>query len=188
MGISKHSLEIIDKARKYLDMPYKGLKMCEMGCMLFHKGVAEHKTLKEYFKEKGVKHTSIDQSGEYGSVPMNLCKPLNLWQNEFDIITDIGTGEHVHNQFMYFKNCYNLCRREGVMVHRLPAKGHWGNRRIYHYDKAFIKNLAILGGYEILFMEITHLASFVLRKRWNRDFLKKDWDKLKLKRKMGKRK
>ncbi|MCP3683675.1 MAG: hypothetical protein GY861_13400, partial [bacterium] len=107
MGVSKHSLEIIERARKSLRMPYKGLKMCEMGCMLFHEDVTKYKASKDYFEKKGVKHISIDRSGGYGSVPMDLCKSLNVWDNKFDIITDIGTGEHVHNQFMYFKNCYN---------------------------------------------------------------------------------
>jgi hypothetical protein len=73
------------------------------------------------------------------------------------------------------------------MVHRLPSEGHWQNRRIYHYDEDFIKKLAVLGGYKILFLEITHLASFILLKTKNDGFTKRGWLKGNLRRKVGKR-
>jgi hypothetical protein len=187
VGVSKHSLEIIDKGVKCIKMPYEGLKMCEMGCMLFHKGVTRYKKSKSYYKDMGVKHISIDRSGKHKSVAIDLCFPIARWKGYFDIITDIGTGEHVNNQYMYFKNCHHLCRVGGVMVHRLPSEGHWQNRRIYHYDEDFIKKLAVLGGYKILFLEITHLASFILLKTKNDGFTKRGWLKGNLRRKVGKR-
>lgn len=177
--MSRHTLEIIDRILQECGMPYRKLKMCEMGCMELHEGVTNYKTAKEYYAKKKANHTSIDLTKKFGSLKMDLRKPIQKrrWKNYFDIITDIGTGEHVKNQYMFFKNCHYLCRVGGVMVHRLPAVGHYYKRRIYHYDKQFIDNLVKMGHYKLLMQEMTHLTTFVLIKTKDVPFSLNEWEK-----------
>jgi len=76
VGIPKIAIEGIEFALQKIEMSYNGLKMCEMGCQTMHKDVSKYKTGKEHFSSLGVKHTSIDWKGNYGSKVIDLRKPI----------------------------------------------------------------------------------------------------------------
>lgn len=55
--------------------------------------------------------------------------PKNLHQ-QFDLVTNFGTTEHVINQLLAMKTIHNLAKSGGIIYHDLPMSG-------YHYHGYF---------------------------------------------------
>ncbi len=152
MGIQKDLTFLLKSALDAIEMDYRGLKMCELGNQLMRFG--KHSTAKEYFKSRGVNHTSIDLNGKDGALKYDLSKPINEWENYFDIITNFGTVEHVSNQEACFDNIHNFCRVGGAMIHALPLKGYYKNHSDYHYVEDYYKKLAAKRNYRTTIIKI----------------------------------
>jgi hypothetical protein len=98
---------------------------------------------KDYFEKMGISHTSIDLNGLDGALKLDLCTPLQL--PEADVVTNIGTSEHVLDQEMCFENIDRFSKK--WMVHQVPLVGNWighGDQdfECYKYDEDFFKSLA----------------------------------------------
>ena len=108
---------------------------------------------KLYFQSIGIDHTSIDTNGKDGALPLNLADPeTSKKYNNFDILTNFGTSEHVYDQYEVWRNIHNFCRLGGVTCHALPATHYWfkhGSCYAWH-DESFFMGLATLNDYEIL--------------------------------------
>lgn len=148
MAIRIRTFKYIHKMlRKCEFYDFNGLSMCELGNQFIH-CVKGFRTAKEYFESLGIKHTSIDINGLDGALKLNLNEPLNI--GEFDIVTNLGTSEHVENHEQCFNNIDNFCKKHGIMIHVLPAKDsflfHGGFRR---YTTDWFVNLAEEKKYKI---------------------------------------
>ena len=66
----------------------------------------------------------IDASGEHDSLPFDLnnllCTEYNFTK-QFDIVSNLGTFEHVFNIANCFENMHNVCKRDGLMLHVIPC-------------------------------------------------------------------
>ena len=114
---------------------FDGLEMCELGdqTLKLEGWIERPKTrilAKTYFDRMGFNHTSIDIHGEYGSVPFDLSKPITdeKYLNRFDVLTNLGTAEHVENQYECFKNIHNLVKTGGIFIHIVPMSP-WERKR-----------------------------------------------------------
>lgn len=171
MGLRKAHLEYFFEMFKLAGYEkFDGLKVCELGNQRIKKGgmeylksigIPEYSTSKELFTDLGFQHTSIDINGKDGALPINLNKPIfdiNLLSN-FDVITNSGTTEHVHNQLECFRNVHELCKKGGLFIHIVPSI-HYRTIDLrtkietthgrYNYDFAFFHALSSMCGYKIL--------------------------------------
>ncbi|KKM81428.1 hypothetical protein LCGC14_1329870 [marine sediment metagenome] len=163
MGISIHNWTLLQKALNYFGKDLSNIAMCELGNQRIRHPERMSITAltgKEYFQTLGMKHSSIDQNGRDGSLQYDLNEPIvdSSLINQFDIITNFGTSEHVTNQYQCFRNIHNLCKKEGLFVHCVPMKGSWQNDGVhscrYRYSTMFFTRLASIYNYEILCNEI----------------------------------
>lgn len=161
----------------------KGLKMCELGNQHIRKSAAritKAKTGKKYFRSLGYHFTSIDWNGKDGALPLDLCKPIQNPDliDQFDVLTNSGTSEHVENQYQCFKNLHYLVKQNGIFVHLNPSTGSWPGHGLYYYTFDFHRRLASQCDYEILREsdiaangEQSHLVCVGLRKRAKNPFI-----------------
>jgi hypothetical protein len=134
-------------------MAYRDLSICELGnqYMLEMDPMKRDVVAKEIYSSWGVRHVSIDLSGEDGALKIDLDKPVpRALMNAFDVVTNYGTIEHVNNQFQVFKNVHDMTRNRGIMIHTLPPLGNWPNHGRYYYPQEFVTQLAASCNYAII--------------------------------------
>lgn len=154
-----------------------GLKMCELGNQQIRKNadrITKAKTGKEYFSSLGYDHISIDRNGLDGALPLDLCEPIRNPEliDQFDVLTNSGTSEHVEDQYECFKNIHSLVKQNGVFIQLSPKTGSWPRHGFYYYTFDFYRQLARQCDYEILQEadialrgKRSHLVCVGLRKR-----------------------
>jgi len=115
------------------------------------KGI-EPATVKEWYLSIGFKnYTAIDVNEERDSIAMDLNLNLNDYYNfteQFDLVTNNGTGEHVFNQLTLFENTHNLTRTGGCMIHCLPCY-RWVDHGFYNYNPNLFTALATANDYKV---------------------------------------
>lgn len=148
MAIRSKTLKYIQDMIKKSGFKYHGLTMCELGNQIIHCR-PPFRTSKEYFESKGVKHISIDINGKDGALPLDLSTRISIGQ--FDVVTNLGTSEHVKNEEMCFNNIDRFCRVGGIMIHVVPAEKNWIHHDCYRrYTTDFFKKLSKEKNYEIV--------------------------------------
>jgi hypothetical protein len=96
-------------------------------------------------------HAAIDIDGSSGSIPLDLnyddVPPEE--KGKYDLVTNLGTTEHVANQLNAFEVIHDLTKLGGVMVHELPAQGMF-NHGLVNYNPKFFWMLARSNRYKWL--------------------------------------
>ena len=106
---------------------------------------------KFYLNKLGYNVTSIDIMGDRGSIPVNLCEDISLWNlGQFDVITNYGTTEHVDNQYMCWKNIHKSLKVGGIIINEIPKVGNWPGHCEFYYDLKFFQEFLKIG-YEIVY-------------------------------------
>lgn len=121
--------------------PLVGNTMLELGNKKNSNGI-----YKTYFESLGFKHVSVDWNGEDGALARDLRKPLSLGQ--FDMVTNIGTTEHVSEQTPVWENIHNACKIDGIIVSVTPYEGNWWWHGNYYPKMKFFEQFCA-NGYEI---------------------------------------
>lgn len=196
MGLRKEHFEYFFEMFELVGYEeFDGLTMCELGNQrtkrsgmeyLKSNNIPPYKTGKELFTCLGFQHTSVDINGEDGALPIDLTKPIldsDLLLN-FDVITNVGTTEHVSDQIACFKNIHNLCKERGLFIHIVPsikylnidaATGITTLHGRYNYGFNFFHALANACGYKILDERIIRSSvSVTMQKTSNNDFVLND--------------
>jgi len=104
----------------------------------------------------GFEYAAIDVDGSPGSIPLDLNfdeVPRKL-RKRFQLVTNLGTTEHVANQIQAFKIIHDLAGRDGVMIHHLPAQGYM-NHGLVNYNMKFFWMLARSNGYKWIYSDFT---------------------------------
>lgn len=99
----------------------------------------------QYFREKGITYDSIDINGLDGALQYDLNTPINLPPR--DLVSNIGTSEHVLNQESCFNNIHNLSTKR--MVHWVPLERRHPRHGLYGYSVEFFIDLAAANNYLI---------------------------------------
>lgn len=103
-----------------------------------------HVTYKSCFEELGYRHVSVDLNGRNGALPLDLTKPLNL--GTFDMVTNIGTTEHVDKQEPVWRNVCEAMHVGSVLISTTPKPhGPWPHG-IWLPTEEFFEELAALNG------------------------------------------
>ena len=94
-------------------------------------------------------YKAIDVNDKFGSLMMDLNLDLAEhygFRDQFSLVTNNGTGEHVFNQYAVFKNVHDLCRPGGLMLHIMPFE-LYVNHGFYAYQPGLYFDLAAANGY-----------------------------------------
>ena len=139
MGIAKTNgqLRLLQDVIRQERIVLSGLRMAELGNQYFRDDVlGTEVSAKLVFEAMGVCHSSIDINGADGAEPFDLSEELpERWGNQFDVVTNFGTSEHVErSQYICWRNIHHICRLGGYMIHSLPEIGSWPRHGKWHYD------------------------------------------------------
>jgi hypothetical protein len=83
---------------------------------------ADHQftSTKEFYLATGFsRYLALDVNTQRDSIVADLNEPVNLGE-QFDLVTNNGTSEHIFNQYSVFRNVHELCAINGIMLHSLP--------------------------------------------------------------------
>lgn len=154
MGRHIQEVEMEIRALAMMGRTYKGIRVMEMGAME-HKTPEPRMPAREWYKDHGVsKVVSVDLNGMWDSLAHDLDQPLpEDHHDRYHLVTNYGTGEHVNDQYSFFKNVHDASRQGGVMVHQLNHEGFMPGHGRYYYNQKVVFNLARLCSYSILSME-----------------------------------
>lgn len=140
--------------------PLVGDRMLELGNKKNADGVYKH-----YFESVGIGHTSIDWNGQDGALNLDLRKPISVvgdsWEvdgqgphmHAFDMVTNIGTTEHVSDQEAVWLNIHNLTKIGGVIASLTPLEGDWWWHGEYYPRFEFFLQFA-QNGYRVEYLDI----------------------------------
>ena len=95
-------------------------------------------------------YQAIDLGGTARALKLDLNEPVDL-DEQFDFVTNLGTGEHVFNQHQFYKTVHERTRPGGLMYHALPHQGAY-DHGFYNYHPTFIFDLAQANGYELMLL------------------------------------
>jgi len=158
MGRGKIIEEYEKQSLNSLGLKYRDLKWCELGNQITN----ERKVAKNIYLSLGVEHISIDLNGDNGALPIDLGQLIPfIFLNQFDVITNYGTIEHVNNQFQVFKNVHDMLKHKGVIIHILPLIGNWPKHSRYYYSEKFVRDLANACSYQIINYKILDTSIYM---------------------------
>lgn len=121
--------------------PLVGTTMLELGCKYNrHLGISYKST----FEGLGYRHVSIDWNGLYGSLPLDLRFPLRI--GCFDMVTNIGTTEHVDGQRGVWENILAALHEGSILVCMTPYPGDVKHHGAWRPTQKFYERLADVNG------------------------------------------
>lgn len=167
MGINANQQEFVEK---YAFPNVSIKKLLELGNQRIKIGNAteyRHQVSKDYYSEKGWDHTSVDLNGLDRSVIHDLSKPKEEWVNQYPLITDHGTLEHIEGlqaQYDTLKNLHDWGVQDCVYIHILPCLDYqqdqyhnreclsWVDHGFYSYSTHFWEKLIEECGYRKIYV------------------------------------
>lgn len=105
----------------------------------------------ELIERCGMRYLSMDIAKGYKTEVFDLNRE-NLsahHRNAYDVVLNIGTTEHVLNQYNSFKVIHEAARTGGFMVHQLPVSGYTDHGYYIYAGRMFFE-LASFNRYEII--------------------------------------
>jgi SAM-dependent methyltransferase len=132
-------------------VPLVGESMLELGDKINPAWTGEHKTYKAHFESLGFRHVSIDWNGNNGAIARDLREPLWDEFGQFDMVTNIGTTEHVDPQGKVWENIWRMCKPGGVIVSVTPYPDgkNWWWHGIHYPTREFFRALSMANSCEI---------------------------------------
>lgn len=88
---------------------------------------------------------------------LDLNKPIDLGE-QFDVVINNGTAEHVFNIAQVFKTIHDHCAIGGLMIHDAPLLG-WLDHGFYCLQPTLFYDLATVNCYEIVKVAIHEIKS-----------------------------
>lgn len=165
MGLKQIYLDYIHECIDTTLGELRGKRMLELGNQFISGDFVSERTGKEYFKNRGAEHVSIDLNGKDGALMLDLTKPWQFrnWQGYFDIVTNSGTSEHLEPksaQYECFLIIHNCLKVGGIAIHLVPDidelknKGCWKGQGNNYYSHNFFRMLAENNNYRLISLKI----------------------------------
>jgi hypothetical protein len=79
---------------------------------------------------------------------LDLNQPLPI-DEQFDLVINIGTAEHIFNVHQFFKTAHDRTRTGGLMMHSAPFTG-WPDHGFFNFQPTFFFDLARTNRYDIV--------------------------------------
>lgn len=80
---------------------------------------------------------------------LNVQSVDDEMRERFDLVTNLGTTEHIINQYQAMKSMHELARVGGLIYHDLPLAGYH-THGYFSYNPLFFQHLAVANGYDII--------------------------------------
>lgn len=122
-----------------LYQPLVGQSMLELG-----NKINRERSYKHFFSYRGFRHVSVDWNGLNGALKLDLQFPLNL--GTFDMVTNIGTTEHVQDQAGVWRNICEAMHVGSVLLSATPEPGQWSGHGLHYPTDEFYRQLCALNG------------------------------------------
>jgi hypothetical protein len=96
--------------------------------------------------------TSFDFVIENDCKFLDLTKELPIeYKEQYDIVTNFGTTEHVQVQHICWKNVFDMTKPGGIVINTIPKKGSWVNHCKYYFDESSFESMS--SDFEIIEMK-----------------------------------
>ena len=125
--------------------------------------VSGGRSYKEHFEALGIEHISVDWNGKDGALKLDIrelipIEEVNPSGRRADMVTNIGTTEHVDPQYHVWKNIVDWIAVGGVLVSSTPLPGdwHWHGRHFPAED--WYRDFCDANGFEMEMMEVRSKA------------------------------
>lgn len=118
---------------------------------------------KAFYNAHGYKYLALDVNEDKDAQIFDFNESLEFNKAHYnfehssgfaDLITNIGTSEHVFDQAKIFQHAHDLCAKNGIMFHQLPFTP-WINHGFFNYNPIFFQDLAAANDYKIEWIELT---------------------------------
>jgi hypothetical protein len=115
--------------------------------------------ISEWYKSQGIQYECIDLNAENNAHVDDLSKVFKQPNGfQWDLVCDIGTGEHVgdNGKFSWeaFYNCWlnkwNLCTVGGLIISENPMTGNWPKHGFNYLDTDFYYELCRFANADLL--------------------------------------
>jgi SAM-dependent methyltransferase len=93
-------------------------------------------------------YRAVDLHGTAIAEKHDLNLPLPF-SDQFDVVTNLGTAEHIFNQYQVFKSIHEKTLPGGIMIHSLPHQGCY-DHGFFNYHPTFLFDLSHANRYEIV--------------------------------------
>jgi len=93
------------------------------------------------------RHDAVDLHGTPRALKYDLNNPLPI-TDTYNMVLNFGTGEHVFNQYSFFKNMHDVTEVGGLMLHSMPNQGCY-DHGFYNYHPTFVFDLMHFNQYEV---------------------------------------
>lgn len=107
-----------------------------------------------FYHQLGYKHyLAIDMNAKLGAIQMDLntdLKSTYRFTHQYSLVIDNGTGEHIFDQHMVFKNQHELCEVGGIILNCKPFFP-WINHGFFTFQPVLFRDLAYANNYEHVF-------------------------------------
>ena len=185
MAVGLNVLEFFNRSINLTIGSIFGKRMVELGDQKLHDFITTapgggRVWFKDWIEARGCHHYSIDIHGKNGSHALDLSQwiPDPFWHDNFDIVTNFGTSEHVERQAECWRNIHNLGRPGAVYIHVLPQHKKYRPDHCNHfYDKEFFESLSGANGYTLIVNEplptLGHTGACYIKPRKTDGFV---WD------------
>ncbi len=92
--------------------------------------------------------TAIDLGGDEQAHKLDLNQPVDLG-SQFDVVSNLGTAEHVFNVAQLFKTIHEHTLPNGLMIHVMPFTG-WIDHGFFNFHPTFYWDLAAANRYAVM--------------------------------------
>ena len=151
--------DMVSEVSTFLKREMPGWSDADLLAVNQRSGAELEESAGDYMKSIGFgSYTCIDVNERYGALQMDLNYSLADkydFHDEFDLVTNNGTGEHIFDQAAVFRNIHALTRTGGVMMHVLPFHNYI-NHGFYNVQPLLFHDLAEANGYKILRLSLAN--------------------------------
>lgn len=100
---------------------------------------------------------AVDWQGTPTAHKYDLNRPLPLPHGHFDLVLNLGTGEHIFHVPQFFQSVHDLCAPNGWMLHLMPFQG-WPDHGFYGFQPTFFFDLAAANYYHVQLVAFAELT------------------------------
>lgn len=192
MGVGVAALTLLDRLFRDGTLPRQGAVM-ELGAQeLFLKGyeqaldtfgetfgvrlagLAGHaprpQKARAFYEAIGWQYACLDIDAAEGVEPFDLNHDAAPAGRQYDLVTNLGTTEHIFNQANCFTVMHDFTRPGGVMVHGVPALGYL-EHGFFNYHPNFFHALVAANAYELLGVYYCPTMSSATLIPWSQEIL-----------------
>ena len=154
MGLDLQAIRLLDQYTKskklgnVLTLGRQGLSLGQSEIQIAAKkyGISSALLESEWCEQLLIKHfgansvNSLDCSNfEEATLVHDLNEPVKS-EVQYDTVLDFGTSEHIYNIKIVYENIKNLCKKDGGIIHLLPANNFCGHG-FYQFSPMFFRSI-----------------------------------------------